>query len=62
MTMATDSTNVKGNEVVGSAKEKAGEITGDRELAARGDGKKLEGKDQGLVGEAKDTGKKTVAG
>ena len=44
----------KGNEVVGGAKEKFGEVTGDRDMEAEGEAQELKGKTQGAWGDVKD--------
>jgi uncharacterized protein YjbJ (UPF0337 family) len=44
----------KAREVGGSAQEKAGEVTGDEDLQARGAATKGKGKVQGTVGTVKD--------
>jgi uncharacterized protein YjbJ (UPF0337 family) len=44
----------KGREFGGAVQEKAGEITGDQDLEARGAANKTEGKVQGTVGKVKE--------
>lgn len=44
----------KGNEAVGGAKEKVGEVTGDRDMEAEGEAQKDKGKVQGAWGDVKD--------
>jgi uncharacterized protein YjbJ (UPF0337 family) len=45
----------KVKEGVGYAQDKAGEVTGDQEMEARGEQNRAEGKAQGLWGKVKDT-------
>ena len=45
----------KTREGMGSVQQKAGEMTGDREMEARGSEKKTEGKLEGAWGKAKDS-------
>ena len=44
----------KAHEGMGSAKETAGRVSGDRETEAKGSAEKTEGKAEGLLGKAKD--------
>lgn len=44
----------KTKEAAGTVQEKAGEVTGDKEMEARGEGRKQEGKAQNLWGKTKD--------
>jgi uncharacterized protein YjbJ (UPF0337 family) len=44
----------KAKEATGTAKDKAGELTGNDELEARGEAERTEGKAQGAVGKVKD--------
>ena len=43
----------KGKQVAGTAKEKLGKLTGDRDLEARGDQERFDGKVQEKVGKAR---------
>ena len=52
--MNKDRTEGKVKEGTGWAKDKAGEITGDQDLEARGEAERTEGKMQGAVGKVKD--------
>lgn len=52
--MDKDRTEGKVKEATGWAKDKAGEVTGDRDLEARGEAERTEGKAQGAVGKLKD--------
>jgi uncharacterized protein YjbJ (UPF0337 family) len=44
----------KVKEGTGWAKDKAGEVTGDRDLEAQGEAERVEGKAQGALGKVKD--------
>ena len=52
--MNRDRVEGKAKEVVGGMQEKAGELSGDEDLEARGAAKRGEGKVQGAVGKVKD--------
>jgi uncharacterized protein YjbJ (UPF0337 family) len=49
-----DRTQGKAKEGMGWAKDKAGEMTGNEELEARGEAERTEGKAQGAMGKVKD--------
>jgi len=44
----------KANEVVGAVRNKAGEVTGNEEMEAKGEAQQLKGKAQGKVGDAQE--------
>ena len=50
----------KANEVAGGARRKAGEMTGNEKMEAKGAGQEAKGKGQQVVGSAKDAAKKAV--
>jgi uncharacterized protein YjbJ (UPF0337 family) len=49
-----DQVEGKGREIGGAVQEKAGDVTGDEDLEARGAANKTEGKVQGAVGKVKE--------
>jgi uncharacterized protein YjbJ (UPF0337 family) len=50
----TDKVKGKTNEMVGAARRKAGDMTGNESMEAKGAAQEMKGKGQGMVGEAKD--------
>ncbi len=52
--MDTDELKGKANEGMGSFQQKAGQMTGDRDMEAEGDARRTEGKAQGAWGKIKD--------
>ena len=52
--MNTDKAKGKTNEVVGGARQKAGEMTGNESMESKGAAQQLKGKGQGVMGSAKD--------
>jgi uncharacterized protein YjbJ (UPF0337 family) len=56
--VATDNIKGKTNEVVGGARRKAGDMTGNEKMEAKGAGQQAKGKGQQAVGSAKDAVKK----
>lgn len=52
--MANDRMEGKGKEAAGWVQDKAGELTGDKEMESRGEGDRVEGKAQGALGKLKD--------
>ncbi len=52
--MDRDKAEGKVKEGTGWAKDKAGEVTGDRDLEARGESERAEGKAQGALGKMKE--------
>jgi uncharacterized protein YjbJ (UPF0337 family) len=44
----------KGKEAMGATREKAGQMTGNRDMEAKGTSQKWEGKTQGTMGKVKD--------
>lgn len=52
--MDNDKIKGKGNEAAGMARRKAGEVTGDEEMEAKGAGQQGKGKVQQALGSAKD--------
>ena len=51
--MNKDQAQGKTKEAVGGLQQKAGELTGDEDLEARGAAKRVEGKTQGTIGKVK---------
>ena len=52
--MDKDRVEGKAKEATGWAQDKAGEVTGDQDLEARGEAQSAEGKGQGALGKVKD--------
>ena len=52
--MNSDKVKGKTNEVVGGARQKAGEMTGNESMEAKGAAQQTKGKGQGMMGAAKD--------
>lgn len=56
--MTSDKIQGKGKDLIGTGKEKLGEMTGDEPLQAEGRSQKAEGKVQNVVGRVKDKARK----
>jgi uncharacterized protein YjbJ (UPF0337 family) len=56
--VAQDNAKGKANELAGGVRRKAGEVTGNEKMQAKGAGQQAKGKGQQAVGSAKDAGKK----
>jgi uncharacterized protein YjbJ (UPF0337 family) len=52
--MGADKIKGKTNEVIGGARRKAGDVTGNEEMEAKGVEQQYKGKGQGAVGKVKD--------
>ena len=52
--MNSDKVKGKTNEMVGGARRKAGEVTGNESMEAKGAAQQMKGKGQGMMGSAKD--------
>lgn len=52
--MNSDKVKGKTNEMVGGVRRKAGEVTGNESMEAKGAAQQMKGKGQGMVGAARD--------
>lgn len=52
--MNNDKVKGKTNEMVGAARKKTGEITGNESMESKGAAQEMKGKGQGMMGSAKD--------